>query len=287
LLGVAFHPRFAENGFVYVSYTAPGAPLTSVVARFNSPDRGVTMDVNSETALLTLPQPFANHNGGHIVFGSDGMLYVGFGDGGSEGDPNGNGQDTNTLLGKILRLDVDNAAPYAIPGDNPFAGGGGRGEIWAFGLRNPWRFQFDRGTGALWAGDVGQNQFEEVDRITRGGNFGWNIREGAHCFSDPQCSTAGLIDPVAEYDHTEGCSITGGFVYRGSAIPSLSGSYVYGDFCSGRIWALANEQPQVIADTTLAISSFAEDSTGELLVIDMAGQIYGLRAGSSSAASSD
>lgn len=276
LLGMAFHPRFAANGEVFISYTAPGAPLVSHIARFRL--SGASLDPASEETLLTLAQPFRNHNGGHILFGPDGFLYIGFGDGGSAGDPFGNGQDTSTLFGALLRIDVDGGPPYAAPPDNPLVGGAGRPEIWAWGLRNPWRFSFDRATGDLWLGDVGQNQWEEVNRIRPGGNYGWNIREGAHCFAAPACAAAGLIDPVAEYGHDAGCSITGGYVYRGGAIPSLRGAYLYGDFCSGRVWALdpATAVVQELLDTDLNIVSFAEDQAGELYLVDGGGRLQRL-----------
>jgi glucose/arabinose dehydrogenase len=280
LLGIAFHPRFAENGEVFLSYTATGAPLISRISRFVSRDGGRTVDPASEVVILTQPQPFANHNGGQIVFGPDGFLYIGLGDGGSGGDPQGNGQNPNTLLGKILRINVDSRTPeqgYGIPPDNPFAGGGGRGEIFATGLRNPWRFSFDRTGGKLWAADVGQNAWEEVDIIVRGGNYGWNAREGAHCFEPAQgCRTEGLIDPVAEYPNAAGdCSVTGGYVYRGAAVPALAGNYLYGDFCSGKIWGLplgANGNPsgapRLLLDSTAQISSFAEGNDGEIYLLN-------------------
>ncbi|WP_161958703.1 PQQ-dependent sugar dehydrogenase [Ferruginivarius sediminum] len=277
LLGMAFHPNFARNGEVFLSYTTDAPGLTSRIARYRSPDAGTTLDVGGEEVLLELEQPFGNHNGGHIAFGPDGYLYAGFGDGGAGGDPHGNGQDPMTLLGTILRLDIDdgNGESYGIPPDNPFAGkSGGRPEIHAWGLRNPWRFAFDPETGALWAADVGQNQWEEVDVIRRAGNYGWNIREGAHCYRAGDCATDGLIDPVAEYSHRDGCSITGGHVYRGKTVPALDGHYVYGDYCSGRIWAMPAGTPdrpgapRLILDTDLAISSFAQDREGEVYVID-------------------
>ena len=272
LLGMAFHPGFADNGQLFLSYTRPGAPLRSVVARFTSPDGGRTIDPDSEQPLLTLDQPYANHNGGAIAFGPDGHLYIGLGDGGSAGDPLQNGQDPDTLFGALLRIDVDGGAPYAIPADNPFAAGGGRAEVYAFGLRNPWRFSFDRQTGALWLGDVGQDRWEEVDCITRGGNYGWNLREGAHCYGAADCAGAGLIDPVAEYGHDLGCSVTGGYVYRGRELPALRGGYVYADYCSGRIWALfdgGSEGPVVrtLLDSDQRIVAFARDAAGELYVL--------------------
>lgn len=277
LLGLAFHPGFGANGQVFLSYTGdPGGALVSRVSRFRAAAGGGALDAGSEEVLLTVDQPFSNHNGGQIAFGPDGFLYVGLGDGGAGGDPLGHGQNPSTLLGAILRIDVDAAAPYGIPADNPFAAGGGRPEVYAWGLRNPWRWSFDRETGELWAGDVGQGQWEEVNRIVRGGNYGWNRREGAHCFRTPDCDAAGLIDPVAEYSHAEGCSITGGYVYRGAALPQLLGTYVYGDYCSGRVWGLGpaaggRPAPRVLLESGLSISSFAEDLDGELYVLDHAG----------------
>ena len=277
LLGIALHQRFAENGKVYLSYTAPGSPLVSRVSAFVSRDGGLTLDPSSERVLLSLDQPYSNHNGGNIAFGPDGFLYIGFGDGGAGGDPQGNGQNLNTLLGKLLRIDVDGAAPYVIPPDNPYATSGGRPEIYASGLRNPWRFSFDRETGALWLADVGQDKWEEIDLIVRGGNYGWNIREGAHCFKASECRTDNLIDPVAEYDHDQGCSVTGGFVYRGKALPALRGAYLYADYCSGTIWGLASksgggyEKPRTLLKTDLRISSFGEGADGELYVLDHGG----------------
>ena len=286
LLGMAFHPRFSANGQVFLSYTTapanPGAVLESRLSRFVSSDGGLSFDPATEEILLRLDQPFSNHNGGHLVFGPDGLLYFGLGDGGSAGDPLGHAQNTDSLFGALLRLDVDGGFPYAVPADNPFAGGGGRGELFAWGLRNPWRWSFDRLSGDLWLGDVGQNAFEEIDLIVAGGNYGWNIREGAHCFSDPDCATAGLIDPEAEYAHPEGRSVTGGFVYRGAAIADLNGYYLYGDFISGRIWALnpATGAVTVLLDTGRQIVSFAEDPAGEILVLDFsAGTLFRVVAG--------
>ena len=240
LLGLALNP--ANENHLYIYYSAAG-PRRSVVSRFLVDLANRTIDADSELIILEVEQPYANHNGGQIAFGPDGYLYIGLGDGGSAGDPLGSGQDTSTLLGSILRIDVSNATatrPYAIPPDNPFADGGGRPEIWAYGLRNPWRFSFDRETGDLWAGDVGQNEWEEIDIIQRGGNYGWNILEGDHCFSPrDNCDREGTIPPVWEYslDGTP-CSVIGGYVYRGDAIPWLRGAYIYGDFCSGKVHAL-------------------------------------------------
>jgi glucose/arabinose dehydrogenase len=276
LLGMAFDPDFASNGRVFLSYTRSGpdstTPLVSVIARYTSSDGGATLDPNSEVVLLTQDQPFVNHNGGHIIFGPDGYLYMGLGDGGSGGDPQDNAQNTNTLLGKLLRIDVrGNTAPYGIPADNPFAASGGRKEIYAYGLRNPWRFQFDRATGELWLADVGQDRWEEVNRVTRGGNYGWDDREGAHCFEPASsCRTSGLIEPVAEYGHDNGrCSITGGYVYRGSAHAALAGMYLYGDFCTGEIWGLpaGGGAPALLFAGGISISSFGEDNAGEVYVV--------------------
>ena len=280
LLGLAFDPEFARNGYLYVYYSAAG-PRRSVISRFRAAnDRA---DPGSELIILEIGQPHSNHNGGEIAFGPDRLLYIGLGDGGSAGDPNGNGQDLGTLLGTILRIDVssiDEHGGYVVPAGNPFVGQTGpRPEIWAYGLRNPWRFSFDRLTGDLWTADVGQNLYEEIDLILPGANYGWNLMEGAHCFAERDCSGVGLVLPVAEYDRTDGCSVTGGYVYRGSNLPSLYGAYVYGDFCSGRIWALRFDGRAVtehiqIADTALQISAFAEGPDGELYVISFTRRVY-------------
>jgi glucose/arabinose dehydrogenase len=286
LLGLAFDPSFASNGHVYVNYTQSSPTLASHISRFTSSDGGTTLDPASEVILLTLPQPYSNHNGGTLAFGPDGMLYISFGDGGAANDPQNRAQDTANLWGKILRIDV-RAVPYTVPADNPFAGNArcnaGTGaaacpEIFAWGLRNPWKFSFDRATGALYAGDVGQGAWEEVDLIESGGNYGWRIREGAHCnIPATNCPTAGLTDPIIDYDRTVGTTITGGYVYRGSAIAGLAGSYVFGDFGSGRIFRLANGAPplEVLLDTPLSISSFAQDAEGELFLLSYGdGAIY-------------
>ncbi len=284
LLGLAFHPDFEANGFVFASYTASG-PRRSVVSRFavdpNDPNRA---QEGSELVLLEVAQPFGNHNGGQIRFGPDGFLYIALGDGGSGGDPEENGQDPTTLLGAILRLDVDNPSGgrnYDIPSDNPFVGGaGGREEIFAYGLRNPWRFSFDAQTGLLWTGDVGQNRFEEIDVIENGGNYGWDTMEGAHCFEPSSgCATQGLTLPVWEYDHSAGGSVTGGFVYRGAGVPELFGRYIYADFISGRIWALDLDGTDVLGntelfDTNLGIAAFGVDEANELYLTAFDGRIY-------------
>lgn len=282
LLGLAFHPNYARNGRFFVSYTRQPNGAT-VVAEYR---RGVKADQadRRERVVISVPQPYANHNGGMIAFGPDGVLYIGRGDGGGRGDPNDRGQNPHDLLGKILRLDVDREEPYAIPADNPFTSGGGRPEVYALGLRNPWRFSFDRETGALWVGDVGQYAWEEVDVVVRGGNYGWRRMEGRHCFL-PQTDCAGseLRSPIFEYSHESGrCSITGGYVYRGPGQPSLQGLYLYGDYCSGEIfgaWAEAEarsrlEPPPVLLRTGLRISSFGEDEAGEIYVVDHGGGIY-------------
>lgn len=282
LLGLAFHPGFVSNGRFFVNYTDVNGD--TVVAEYGldaaDPDRA---DPASERVLLRIDQPFANHNGGNLAFGPDGFLYVGTGDGGSAGDPMGNGQRLDTLLGKILRIDVDDRSdgrPYAIPPDNPFVGReGARPEIWAFGLRNPWRFSFDREGGDLWIGDVGQASVEEIDRAPWGEpgvNYGWNTMEGRACFApEAGCDQTGLTLPVAVYGHDEGCSVTGGFVYRGEGWPDLVGAYLFSDFCSGTIWALDARRPgagaTALLETGRAISSFGEDEAGELYVTDLAG----------------
>jgi glucose/arabinose dehydrogenase len=236
--------------------------------------------------LLEIPQPFANHNGGGLAFGPDGYLYIGLGDGGSGGDPQGNGQSLNTLLGKLLRIDVDGGNPYAIPPDNPFANGGGRAEIWAYGLRNPWRFSFDNHTGDLYIADVGQNIWEEVnfvpDGLPGGLNFGWDYREAGHAFEGSPPANLTLIDPVVEYNHAGGhCSITGGFVYRGQALPAWQGVYIYADYCSGVVWGLVHTasgdwQSQQLFDLPVSISSFGVDQQGELYAVGQEGIIYRL-----------
>lgn len=274
LLGIALHPDFDLNGTVFLSYTAlVGNSLESRVSRLSSADGGKTLDASTEEILISVTQPFQNHNGGNIAFGPDGFLYIGWGDGGDAGDPMGNGQNPTVLLGKILRIDVDSGDPYGIPSDNPFADSmTTRPEIFALGLRNPWRFSFDRETGALWLADVGQNKLEEIDIITSGGNYGWNLREGASCFLDASCDGA-FIDPISEYGRGEGISITGGYVYRGTRNPSLAGAFIAGDFGSGRLWAVDTDDDgtvrrRIVAATGTSPSSFAEGPDGELFLID-------------------
>ena len=289
LLGLAFDPDYAINGYFYVYYTAI-EPKRSVISRFSvredDPNRA---DHGSEQIILEVPQPFSNHNGGNLAFGPDGFLYIGFGDGGRSGDPLGNGQNPGTLLGSIVRIDPrtpDDGRNYSVPPGNPFVGDPGfREEIWAYGLRNPWRFSFDQETGTLWAGDVGQDDFEEVDIIHPGLNYGWNVMEGFHCFSSSgsSCDQVGLEPPIIDYPLKKGnCAVTGGYVYQGSRLPSLQGAYIYGDFCSGRIWALRGDgqgttENVLLVDSSLQIPSFGENREGELYILSFNGEIYRLK----------
>ncbi len=273
LLSVAFHPNFASNGFFYVSYTNINGD--TVIARYSVSGNPNIADPNSALLLLTINQPFSNHNGGQLQFGQDGYLYIGMGDGGSGGDPQNNAQNLNTLLGKILRIDVDGGFPYVIPPDNPFLGTlGARDEIWSLGLRNPWRFSFDRLTGDLFLADVGQESWEEVNfqpaSSLGGENYGWRLMEGNHCFNPSSgCNSAGLTLPIIEYNHSVGCSITGGYRYRGKENQDLEGIYFYGDFCTGRIWGGIEDVSGVwttseLLDTSFLISTFGEDENGEI-----------------------
>ncbi|HEX6140523.1 MAG TPA: PQQ-dependent sugar dehydrogenase [Candidatus Limnocylindria bacterium] len=288
LLGLAFHPDFADNGRLFVHYSRAGDGAT-VVSEFSAASDHRTADPASERVILTLAQPFANHNGGQLAFGPDGYLYIGLGDGGSGGDPFGNGQSTGVLLGKILRLDVDAGSNgYGVPSTNPFAPDGvrpgeGRLEIWAFGLRNPWRFSFDPRGGDLYIADVGQGTWEEIDRQPAdspgGENYGWNVMEGRHCFASG-CDQAGYVKPIAEYSHEQGCSVTGGYVYRGEAQPDLVGVYVFGDYCSGLVFTLQVDEgtvtPKVVLESGMRISAFGTDESGEIYVADHGGAIYHL-----------
>jgi glucose/arabinose dehydrogenase len=280
LLSVAFPPGFTAKRHFYVNYTRTPDGAT-VVARYRvSIGDANAADPTSEEVVLTIPQPYANHNGGQLAFGPDGYLYIGMGDGGSGGDPLNNGQTPGTPLGKLLRIDVESGAvPYGIPPTNPFRGMAGyREEIWALGLRNPWRFSFDRLTGDLFIGDVGQGDFEEIDFQPAGDpggrNYGWNIMEGDSCYpiGTVGCNRTGLALPVFVYDHSLGCSVTGGHVYRGSAFPSLQGVYLFGDYCSGRIWGIrkngAGWGNALLAATTLRISTFGEDESGNVYVVN-------------------
>jgi glucose/arabinose dehydrogenase len=284
LLGLAFHPQFAQNGYFYVNYTDRNGD--TVISRFQaSTEDPQRVDPASESQLLGVAQPFRNHNGGVLAFGPDGTLYIGLGDGGSQGDPRGNGQNTRSLLGKILRLDVDSGDPYAIPPDNPFVQRGGAPEVWAYGLRNPWRFSFDRLTGDLYIGDVGQNSYEEIDFLPAGSqgptNFGWNYREGAHPYAGEPAGRVVLTDPVAEYGRDQGITVIGGYVYRGDQLLEWQGIYVYGDYGTGLIWGLFLDvggawQNSVLFQSGLTITSFGEDESGELYVVDYSGSIYRL-----------
>jgi glucose/arabinose dehydrogenase len=280
LLSVAFHPKFADNGTFFLYYCAAD-PRRTVVSRMRTVAGDASKaDLASEEVLLTADQPFENHNGGTLLFGSDGKLYLGLGDGGAAGDPHDNGQKTGTLLGKVIRIDVDQAdagLKYAVPKDNPFVGQDGwKPEIWALGLRNPWRMSFDRGTGDLWAGDVGQNYWEEIDLITRGGNYGWKNHEGKVPF-EKRPAIPGAIDPVFVYNRGEGQSVTGGYVYRGKRLKELVGCYVYGDFNTGRIWALRRQGERVENRLLIQlpkgqqVASFAEDAAGELYLCTFEG----------------
>ena len=284
LLGVTFHPAFRQNRKFYVNYVRSlSGQIQSVIAEYTaSPPNANTVDPVSERILLIVDQVgnFSNHKAGQLAFGPDGFLYFGLGDGGGEGDPFGHGQNTQTLLGKLMRIDVNATSPglqYRIPPDNPFVAGGGLPEIWAFGLRNPWRFSFDRDTGRLFLGDVGEDRFEEIDIIQKGGNYGWNIMEGLHCFNPPNgCNMNGLILPIAEYSHAEGDAVIGGFVYHGSNIPALQGMYVFADLGTGKIWTLQETSPNVFTRTLVTttgktISSLGQDQSGELYVVDYAG----------------
>ncbi|NND64813.1 MAG: hypothetical protein HKM24_02505 [Gammaproteobacteria bacterium] len=289
LLGMAFHPNYANNREVFLSYINSN---TTRISRFTSTDGGATLNVSTEEIVFSLSQPYSNHNGGDIHFGPDGYLYIGLGDGGSGGDPLNSGQDTSTLLGNMLRIDVDTGSPYSIPSTNPFAAGTGCNdlgcrEIYAWGLRNPWRWSFDMATGDLWLGDVGQNAYEEIDIIENGGNYGWRIREGAHCYNASSCDTTGLIDPVAEYSHSLGSAVTGGYVYRGSDIPLLAGKYVFGDYVSGRLWTLLDDgnggyTRTELNDLSFNISSFGQDTDGEIYLVNYgSGTIHKLNDNSS------
>ncbi|MEE9494134.1 MAG: PQQ-dependent sugar dehydrogenase [Gammaproteobacteria bacterium] len=289
LLDMVFHPDFANNRQVILSYTveAPAGSTDNMVSHFSrmtEQTNGNALDVSSEQTVLTQNQFAGNHNGGHIDFGNDGFLYIGLGDGGGGGDPEENGQDTSTLLGSLLRLDIDASFPYTIPADNPFVGGGGRPEIYAWGLRNPWRWSFDRVTGDLWLGDVGQNTIEEINIIKKGGNYGWDCFEGNEVFETLACpASSELTAPVASYNHSEGISVTGGYVYRGNAIPGLQGVYLFSDFGTGTLWGLfpaGNGQysRQVLLDSNLRVVSFAEANNGELFVLDFRGAIYRIEA---------
>jgi glucose/arabinose dehydrogenase len=281
LLGLAFHPDYHENGRFFVAYTSrpEGA---NTVAEYRVSSASARADPASERILISVPDPAANHNGGGLAFGPDGYLYIGMGDGGGQNDQYGNGQNLNTLLGKMLRIDVDGSPAagrqYAIPGTNPFASSGGAPEIWAYGLRNPWRFSFDREWGDLFIGDVGGGAWEEIDRQPADGpgglNYGWPIMEGRHCLSG-SCTVTGFVQPIAEFDHGSGCSVIGGHVYRGTAQPEIDGVYVFGDWCSGFLFTLQVDEgtitPKIVLQSGMQVSSFGEDEEGEIYLVDFAG----------------
>lgn len=277
LLGLAFHPAYRQNGRYFINYVRVSDRAT-VIAEFRvsaDPDRSAP----AEKILLTVAQPYPNHKGGMLEFGPDGSLYIGLGDGGSGGDPENRAQNRNELLGKILRVDVDHGDPYAIPADNPLKDAKGRPEIYATGLRNPWRFSFDPRSGDLWVGDVGQNEWEEIDVVRRGDNLGWRVMEGTHCYRPRLfCAKESFVAPVFEYAHAHRrCSITGGYVYRGARLPDLQGAYIYGDYCSGEVFVFRKDQspvdgqPTVLLRTGKGIASFGRDRAGELYVIDHPG----------------
>jgi glucose/arabinose dehydrogenase len=275
LLGLAFHPQYSQNGRFFVNYTNKNGD--TVIARYQVSTDPNAADPGSEVKLLGVDQPYANHNGGVLAFGPDGYLYAGLGDGGSQGDPQGNAQDTSRLLGKILRIDVNSGDTYTVPADSPFGN-----EVWAYGLRNPWRLSFDKTTGDLYIGDVGQNTWEEIDYLPSGSpggtNFGWNQREGAHDYKGS--ASPDFTEPVAEYSHPEGgCSVTGGYVYRGS-MPEWNGIYLYGDYCTGMIWGLIHGgsgwQKQQLFDVDYTITSFGQDQSGEIYLVSDGGGVYKL-----------
>lgn len=307
LLGLAFHPKYSTNGFFYVNYVNKND--SSIVSRFQVSSDSNQANKLSESVILSLPQPFGNHNGGHLTFGvNDGFLYIAFGDGGKFGDPFNHAQRLNNWFGKILRIDVDKSFPYGIPDDNPFINSpNAKPEIWCYGLRNPWRFSFDRKNGNLLIGDVGQDLWEEIDWVSssdsRGANFGWKRMEGNHCYSpEENCEKEDLLLPIYEYPNNAnymkilmgfddnaatGCSVTGGYVYRGKSIPELFGRYIFGDYCTGRIWSFKNENNQMVdfrneqiilknnsSSMPQFVSSFGEDQQGELYIVDYLGAIY-------------
>lgn len=278
LLGLAFHPNFKQNGYFYVNYTKR-KPLETIIARYKVASSAANkVDASSETILLKISQPYDNHNGGKIAFGPDGFLYIALGDGGAWGDQHNYAQNRSSLLGKILRIDIDKTEKgnYGIPTDNPYVNNkeGFREEIYAYGLRNPWRFSFDTKTGQLWVGDVGQNEFEEIDIITKGGNYGWRLKEANRCYNPRKdCDNGNLTDPIHQYPRSEGVSISGGFVYRGATVPLLQGKYIYADYSNGKVWALSFDgnkktNNQLLTNEGGSVSAFGEDADGELYVLD-------------------
>ncbi len=284
LLGLAFHPDYATNGLFFVDFTDREG--NTRIERFRVSDDPDVADPAGAQLVLKVEQPYSNHNGGMLAFARDGRLWIGLGDGGSGGDPHGNGQNPRVLLGKLLRIDVDHGSPYAIPPDNPFADGrGGRPEIWSLGVRNPWRFSFDRGSNLVYVADVGQNKWEEVDVVdarSPGLNFGWNVREGLHAYGAPRPAPARLVEPVLDYPHSEGCSVTGGYVYRGAAMPDLRGTYFFSDWCGGWLrsfrWAngRATDRREWRLPSLGKVTSFGEDAAGELYVTTSEGRVLRL-----------
>ncbi|WP_373045698.1 PQQ-dependent sugar dehydrogenase [Vulgatibacter sp.] len=275
LLGMAFHPDWPGTPEVFFSYTSSSGGFHSVLSRFRTTSGGTSVDAGSEELVLAVDQPRDYHNGGHIVFGPDRMLYFGLGDGGL----GNNSRDDRLLLARLLRLDVIGGRPYAIPADNPFVGGPLRPEVWASGFRNPWRFSFDRETGALWLGDVGQEMREEINRVERGKHYGWNVLEGTTCHKESNCDPSPYVPPVIEYDRRQGQSVTGGFVYRGSALPALQGCYLYGDFVTGRVWCLfpGDTDPELLIESGLYLATFGESADGEIYTVDhFGGGLYRL-----------
>lgn len=291
LLGLVLHPEWPDDGRAFVHYSdRNGNTVVAELRGSQDGDAAPLIDAGSEQVLLTVEQPFANHNGGQLAFGADGHLWLGLGDGGSGGDPLGNGQNPSTLLGAILRLDVSEPGGYAIPEDNPFAdGSGGAPEVYLYGLRNPWRFSFDPETDALWIADVGQNAYEEINRVDpvadAGANLGWNLMEASHCFADAACSSDGLVLPVAEYGRELGCSVTGGYVYRGDAVGGLRGWYLFSDYCEGHLLGIRADTdgsdlaPRILLETGQSITSFGTDTDGELYVTDIGGLLSRIVAG--------
>jgi len=284
LLSVAFHPNYGTNGYFYVNYTDLNGDTRVERYTVSVADSNLA-DTATHKLIIFIPQPYTNHNGGLVMFGPDGMFYIGMGDGGSGGDPQNRAQNPDSLLGKLLRIDVDGGDPYAIPTGNPFKSGGGAPEIWALGLRNPWRFAFDRAAGLLYIGDVGQGAWEEVDvqpASQSGLNYGWRIMEGAHCYTPTNCSSGGLVLPAVEYDHSNGqCAIIGGFVYRGARFPALAGQYFYADLCAGWVRSFSYAGGGVTGQTSwnLDVSpgtplSFGEDARGELYLLTGGGDVY-------------
>lgn len=284
LLGLAFDPAFKTNRRFFVDYTDKNGD--TIIASYRASATNPNLASTTQTAILKIDQPYSNHNGGMLAFGKDGYLYIGMGDGGSSGDPGNRAQNKNSLLGKILRIDINHVSStrkYSNPPSNPFVGKAGSDRVWAYGFRNPWRFSFDRSTGDLWVGDVGQDRYEEVDRATKAGgagkgrNYGWRVVEGNTCYKPSSgCSKSGKMHPITTYNHSKGCAVVGGYVYRGSAYPAMTGAYLFGDYCSGRIWALqangSSAQTAVqLLSSGMMISSFGEGESGTMYLTDLAG----------------